>query len=174
MVFLGRKCLIIVLSAALLLFAGCSTTPAAPRTIPKENMRTEVVENSTLEALVTSSHVITSSPEPEEKAPKDGLPLRMGKDTPAEAEIARSTLAARLDVPVEMVKLVSIGEWTMESIACELDLGFQSDPSPDLTIFPEEGLHRKVVLSVKGKSYEYWLFRSMADIPMAFPCKFHQ
>ncbi|MCC6190685.1 MAG: hypothetical protein IT318_16770 [Anaerolineales bacterium] len=104
--------------------------------------------------------LLPASPTP---AGGSAIPPRTDPTPGTPAEIARSALAARLGVASVLVTLVSEGAWTADPIACELDLPARSEHLI-------QGQHKQVMLIVKDRTYEVWVFESVGGVPLAFPC----
>lgn len=88
------------------------------------------------------------------------------RDEPASSEaMAIAQLASRLGVSADQIKVVSTGDWTSSPLPCELEMD-----NPKLS-GALQGEHRLVTLAIKGNTYQYWVFRSVAGLPAAFACK---
>ncbi|MEJ2601356.1 MAG: hypothetical protein P8Z00_23720 [Anaerolineales bacterium] len=82
---------------------------------------------------------------------------------PPPDQLARTTLASRLGIPSSEINILSHGPWTNDTPTCNLKL----TEKQKLLL---SGRHMQVILSYKGRSYEYWVFQSGND-QFAMPCR---
>jgi hypothetical protein len=144
--------------AAAALLASCSPTSSEPKS-PTPTPPVSV------EATVTPGLTVTARPAATEMQP-DATEILPRNDTtaPTPVEVARVTLAGALGIDVDLVSLVSEGEWTDEVVGCDLEL--PAGRAAQLV----QGEHKQVMLSAKNKPYEYWVFDSVGGVAMAFAC----
>jgi hypothetical protein len=162
------KVLLLVLLLSVWLF-GCSTG--------SDLIETPLTEKQT---ITGSSSIITpaASPYPTVEENGDGepskipaspqngeLPVQPAKDItpPPPDQLARADLAIHLGVPSSEIDILSHGPWLNDTPTCNLEL----NKKQKLLL---SGKLMQVILSYKGRSYEYWVFQSGND-QFAIPCR---
>src|SRR5688572_7107731 len=161
---------------SLLICAGCGPATPAPHeagvqptaAITEPAMSAASDPNSTLSTeekvslqptplVIKPETVVTSnSPFPS----KTARPPARDSSAPSAVQVATTKLADKFKVSPELVTVISQGEWTVDPIPCTLDI-------PDRLASMLAGhTHQQIILSIKGKSYEFWAFNSKGNLPL--------
>jgi hypothetical protein len=79
--------------------------------------------------------------------------------------MAIGMLVAEYQVSPTLITVVSQGDWTLVPVPCPLDIPER------IAAMLDTSERRQIILSVKGKPYEFWAFNMQNDRPLVFACR---